>query len=113
MLNRTIKKCCSRDVNKSYMAKLFKTEEYVSRLMKYKNFYTPNIFGVQGKETFINIMRKKKSMKKQFWSKEELPDKKQTKTSPKQIQKTVFKMTAPLRLTLFRMRIFGAAHGWE
>ena len=52
-------------------------------------------------------------MKKQFWSKEELPDKKQTKTSPKQIQKTVFKITAPLRLTLFRMGIFGAARGWE
>ena len=68
---------------------------------------------MQGKETFINIMRKKKSMKKQFWSKEELPDKKQTKTSPKQIQKTVFKIIAPLRLTLFRMGIFGAARGWE
>ena len=112
MHNRTIKKCCSRDVNKSYTAKRFKTEEYISRLMKQKNFYTPNIFGVQGKETFINIIRKKKSMKKRFWSKEELPDKKQTQTSPKQIQKTAFKITAPLGLTLFRMGIFGAAHGW-
>ena len=65
MHNRTIKKCCSRDVDKSYTTKLFKTEEYISKLMKYKNFYTPNIFGVQGKEIFINIIQKKKKINKE------------------------------------------------